>query len=102
MTDSPEPRPRLRLGVRIVVFVLGWVLILVGVAGLVLPGIQGVLTIVAGAALLSLDNELIYRLMRRAFLRWPHLWDRIERLRERAHNRLHRRKEEPKEERKGE
>jgi len=90
MIDSPSPRPRLRLGVRIGVFVVGWILILVGVAGLVLPGIQGVLTIILGAALLSLDNELIYRLMRRAFLRWPHLWDKVERLREKTHDRLHR------------
>ncbi|MEP7009612.1 MAG: PGPGW domain-containing protein [Acidobacteriota bacterium] len=90
LIEPPAPRPRLRLGVRIGVFVVGWILILVGVAGLVLPGIQGVFTIVTGAALLSLDNELIYRLMRRAFLRWPHLWDRIERLREKTHERLHR------------
>src|SRR5262245_49991453 len=91
MTDpSPPPRPRLRLGVRIGIFIVGWVLILVGVAGLVLPGVQGVLTIVLGAALLSLDNELIYRLMRRIFNRWPHLWERVERLRERTHDKLHR------------
>ncbi len=90
MIEPPPPRPRLRLAVRIGIFVIGWVLILIGVAGLVLPGIQGVLTIVSGAALLSLDNELIYRLMRRVFLRWPHLWEKIERLRERAHERLHR------------
>lgn len=90
MIEPPSPRPRHRLGVRIGLFVIGWILILVGVAGLVLPGIQGVVTIVAGAALLSLDNELIYRLMRRIFLRWPHLWERIERLREKTHDRLHR------------
>ncbi|HXU30081.1 MAG TPA: PGPGW domain-containing protein [Thermoanaerobaculia bacterium] len=98
MVEPSPPRLRHRLGVRIGLFVVGWVLILVGVAGLVLPGIQGVLTIVVGAALLSLDNELIYRLMRRAFLRWPHLWERVERLREKTHERLHRlfRRDEPK------
>ncbi|HEV7667009.1 MAG TPA: PGPGW domain-containing protein [Thermoanaerobaculia bacterium] len=90
MIESPPPRPRLRLKVRIGVFIVGWILILVGIAGLVLPGIQGVLTIVTGAALLSLDNDLIYRMMRRAFLRWPHLWERIESLREKTHDRLHR------------
>jgi uncharacterized membrane protein YbaN (DUF454 family) len=90
LIEPPPPRPRLRFRVRIGLFVVGWVLILVGVAGLVLPGIQGVLTIVTGAALLSLDNDLIYRLMRRSFLRWPHLWDRIEGLREKTHERLHR------------
>jgi hypothetical protein len=80
-----EPRPPLPLGVRIAVFVAGWVLILVGVAGLVLPGIQGVITIVAGAALLSLDNELVYRGLRRLLTRWPKVWHKVEHFRERAH-----------------
>lgn len=84
-----EPRPRLPFGVRVGVFILGWLLILVGIAGLVLPGIQGVITIVAGAALLSLDNELAYRGLRRLLVRWPHVWRRVEHFREKAHDRLH-------------
>ena len=85
-----EPRPPLPFGARIGIFILGWVLILVGVAGLVLPGIQGVFTIVLGAALLSLDNELVYRGLRKAFARWPHLWHKVEHFREKAHDRVHR------------
>jgi hypothetical protein len=88
--SEPEPRPPLSLGIRIGIFVVGWVLILVGVAGLVLPGIQGIVTILAGAALLSLDNELVYRGLRRLLARWPNLWLRVERFRERAHDWLHR------------
>ena len=89
---SPENRrPPLPLGVRIAIFVIGWLLILIGVAGLVLPGIQGVFTIVVGAALISLDNELVYRGLRRVFQRWPKVWDRIERFREKAHDWIHRR-----------
>ena len=84
-----EPRPPLPMGVRVGIFILGWLLILVGVAGLVLPGIQGVFTILLGAALLSLDNELVYRGLRRLLVRWPHLWRRVERFRERSHDRLH-------------
>jgi hypothetical protein len=87
---APEPRPPLSLGIRIGIFGVGWVLILVGVAGLVLPGIQGVITILAGAALLSLDNELVYRGLRRLLGRWPRLWQRVEHFRERAHDWLHR------------
>ena len=83
-------RPPLPLGVRVGIFIAGWLLILVGVAGLVLPGLQGILTILAGAALLSLDNELVYRGLRRLLTRWPHLWHRVEHFRERAHDRLHR------------
>jgi len=85
-----EPRPPLPMGVRVGIFVVGWLLILVGVAGLVLPGIQGIATILIGAALLSLDNELVYRGLRRLLTRWPHLWTRLESFRERAHDRIHR------------
>lgn len=85
-----ERRPPLPFGVRVTIFLLGWVLILVGVAGLVLPGIQGVVTIVAGAALLSLDNQMAYRGLRKVFKRWPSLWRRIEHFREKAHDRIHR------------
>ncbi len=88
---SPENRPPMPLGIRIAIFVVGWLLILIGVAGLVLPGIQGVFTIVVGAALISLDNELVYRGLRRVFQRWPKVWDRIEGFREKAHDWIHRR-----------
>ncbi len=77
------------MGARIAIFAAGWVLILVGVAGLVLPGLQGIITILAGAALLSLDNELVYRGLRRLLGRWPHLWHRVEHFRDRAHDRIH-------------
>jgi hypothetical protein len=87
----PDPLPRLPFRTRVVIFVVGWVLVLIGVAGLVLPGIQGIFTILLGAALLSLDNELVYRGLRRSLTRWPRAWQRIERFREKAHRRLHRR-----------
>jgi hypothetical protein len=85
-----EPRPPLPVGVRIGIFIVGWLLILVGVAGLVLPGIQGIATILIGAALLSLDNELVYRGLRRGLARWPKVWRRVEHFREKAHDRIHR------------
>ncbi len=85
-----EPRRPLPLWVRVTVFVLGWVLILIGVAGLVLPGIQGIATIILGAALLSLDNQLIYRGLRRSLSRWPKVWHMIERFRAKAHDKIHR------------
>jgi hypothetical protein len=89
---EPDPVRPLPFRTRVLIFVAGWVLILIGVAGLVLPGIQGIFTILLGAALLSLDNELVYRGLRRALVRWPRAWQRIERFREKAHRRLHRRK----------
>lgn len=84
-----EQRPPLPMGARIAIFVLGWLLILVGVAGLILPGIQGIATILVGAALLSLDNQLVYRGLRKALQRWPSVWRRIEGFREKAHDKIH-------------
>lgn len=82
----------LPLGIRIVLFLLGWTLVLVGVAGLVLPGIQGVLTLFAGAAVLSLVSELVYEWLRALLHRWPGVWRRFEGLRLKLHRRLQRRK----------
>ena len=94
--DASEepPRRHLSVGARVAIFLVGWVLILVGIAGLVLPGIQGGVTILAGAALLSVDNKLFYRLLHRGLHRWPWIWSRVERFREKAHvwaEKLHRR-----------
>jgi uncharacterized membrane protein YbaN (DUF454 family) len=90
MTGEIPPRPRLPFRARAALFILGWLLILIGVAGLVLPGIQGIATILIGAALLSLDNELVYRGLRRLLARWPQAWHRLEGFREKARERLHR------------
>jgi uncharacterized membrane protein YbaN (DUF454 family) len=70
---------------------VGWLLVLVGIAGLVLPGIQGIATILFGAALLSVASEMAYELLRKGFQRWPSVWDRFERFREKMHRWLHRR-----------
>ncbi len=92
-TDGPEADPALSpLSTlsRLLLLVAGWLLILIGIAGLILPGIQGIVTIVAGAAVLSLASEIAYRLMHRALSRWPKLWTRIERLRAKVHGWFHR------------
>ena len=81
-------RRPLPLWLRIVVLLVGWIVVLVGIAGLVLPGIQGIATIVIGAAILSVASELAYELTRKALRRWPWLWDRVERLGDRIHDKL--------------
>ena len=68
----------LPIKIRIAVFLIGWLLILVGILGLVLPGIQGILTLAIGAALLSLASEVVYERMRRSFHRWPQTWRKLE------------------------
>ena len=82
--------PKLSLGMRVVAFVIGWGLVLIGVAGLALPGIQGVLTLLAGTAVLSVVSETVYRLLRRLFSRWPRGWKRVRSFRRKVHGWLHR------------
>jgi uncharacterized membrane protein YbaN (DUF454 family) len=92
--STPEPPAHLRhplpLWVRIAVLTVGWLVLLVGVAGLVLPGIQGIATILAGLAILSISSELAHRWMRRALQRWPKLSRRVESFRTRVNDWLHR------------
>lgn len=94
MAEETQVRRRRRLRrplplwLRILVLLVGWIVLLVGVAGLVLPGIQGVATIVIGAAILSVASELAYEWMRKVLRRWPAVWDRVERFRDRIHDKL--------------
>lgn len=85
----PHLRP-LPLWLRIALLFVGWLIVLVGVAGLVLPGIQGILTIVVGAAILSVASERAYRAIRSVVKRWPTIHDRLDRFRERVHDKLSR------------
>lgn len=90
-----QPRKRrlipLPLKLRIGLFLVGWMLVLVGVVGLVLPGIQGILTLFLGASLLSLVSELVYELLHLLLARWPRILRRVEVFRWRTHRRLRRR-----------
>ena len=90
MRTGSSRLPKLSLGMRVVAFVLGWGLVLVGVVGLALPGIQGVLTLLAGTAVLSVISETVYRLLRWLFRRWPGGWKRVAGFRRRVHGWLHR------------
>ena len=85
----PQLRP-LPLWLRIGLLFIGWLIILVGIAGLVLPGIQGILPIVVGAAILSVASERAYRAIRYVVKRWPSIHDRLDRFRERLHDKLSR------------
>jgi uncharacterized membrane protein len=63
---------------RVGVFVAGIAMVLVGLAGLVLPGIQGILSLVLGAALLSLTSERLYARLHELMVRWPSIWRRLD------------------------
>lgn len=83
--EHDDPLPRLPWGVRVALLGLGWILVLIGILGLALPGIQGILTLALGAAVLSLASRSTYRFLRRRLQRWPAAWDRIERFRARVY-----------------
>ena len=81
---APELRP-LPTPIRIGLYFLGWFLLLVGLLGLALPGIQGILTMALGAALLSLASEAAHRRLRSLLRRWPAAQRLMERFRARVH-----------------
>lgn len=76
--------------VRITLIVVSLLLLAIGIAGLVLPGIQGIVTILAGLALLSLVSRSTHRALRWSLGPWPKLRKRVERHRHRFRNWLHR------------
>ena len=102
--DSPEPaakqpseagplvRPprrrsarRLPFHVRVWLWVAGILLLILGIAGLFLPFLQGVLFLILAAAVLSLASHRVYRWMQNLVAeRWPNAWQRLERFRTRV------------------
>ena len=82
--------PPLHWAIRLIVLVIGGLLLVIGIAGLVLPGIQGILTIVLGLAVVSLASDFVHRQLRRLLIRWPRAHHTMERFRERVHGWLHR------------
>ena len=72
--------------VRILLYFVGWFLIIVGLLGLVLPGIQGILTLAFGAAALSLVSEAVHRWLRSVLNPWPAGQRRLEQIRAKVHS----------------
>ena len=83
--DRRGPLAPLPWSVRLLVLFVGTVLIAIGTAGLVLPGIQGILTIAVGLAVVSLASDRVHRQLRRLLSRWPSVQERVENFRHRAH-----------------
>jgi hypothetical protein len=80
----------LPLWVRVLVLSAGWFLVLLGIAGLFLPILQGALSLALGLALLSIGSQRVHLWLRRVMGRWPGLWKRMERFRRRLYGWLHR------------
>jgi hypothetical protein len=75
-----SPRKLSYLG-RLVAGILAWFFLVVGLAGLVLPGIQGILTLALSATMFSLTSTRVHERMRSAFRPWPKGWRRIVKVR---------------------
>ena len=69
---------------RIALLTLGWTLIVLGVAGLFLPFLQGILFILAGLWVLSRESEWAHRLFVRLGDRFPRARDRMPQLKDRV------------------
>lgn len=70
---------------RAVLATVGVLLLLLGVAGLFLPFLQGILFLLLAAAVLSLASERVYGWLRGLVAhRWPGAWRRVERFRTRV------------------
>ena len=73
-----------RLIKRVAVLTLGWLFILFGIVGLVLPVLQGILFLLIGLALLSTESEIARNVLGRLRARFPRLSERIEFAEDRA------------------
>ena len=76
--------PALSPSARILLTILGWLLMALGLLGLVLPGLQGVLTLILGAATLSLVSRSMLNALRYLFRPWPRGWRALLRARRRV------------------
>ena len=72
-------------GKRIVVLALGWMFILLGVAGLFLPVLQGILFLLIGLIILSSEYVWAHHLLRRLKQRFPGTAQHAEHAKEHAH-----------------
>ena len=75
-----SPRQLPYLG-RVVAGILAWILLVVGLAGLVLPGLQGVLTLALSATMFSLTSTRVHERLRSSFRPWPKGWRRVVKVR---------------------
>ena len=73
---------------KVALYIVGILFILLGIAGIFLPILQGVLFILIGAAVLSVASETVYDWMHRLLHRRPKIWDRVHRFRARVHDKL--------------
>jgi hypothetical protein len=82
--------PDLPLSLRIGLLILGWFVIVLGLAGLLLPGLQGVLLLMLGAAILSVASDSVHRWLEGLLEHRPRMRQRLNAFRTKLQSKLHR------------
>lgn len=83
--EDPLHLPELPLRVRIAFLVLGWLMLLLGVAGIFLPVLQGFAFIFIGLVMLSIASERLHGWLERLLRRRPRIRQRYQQLRHKLH-----------------
>ena len=89
--DTHVHIPDLPLGLRVVLLIFGWLVIVLGLAGLLLPGLQGILLLILGAAILSVASDSVHRWLENLLEHRPKMRRRLNTFRSKLHSRLRRR-----------
>lgn len=76
------------LAKRVLIYVLGWAFILLGIAGLFLPVLQGILFLLLGLLILSKESRFAKGLIRKIRNRYPDQYQKVHDLKERLKNRI--------------
>ena len=75
---------------RILILAVGWAFILLGIAGLFLPVLQGILFLLIGLIILSSEYVWAHHVLRKLRERFPAVAKHADHAKERAHAWLHR------------
>lgn len=84
--------PDLPLPLRLALLALGWLVVVLGLAGLLLPGLQGILLLILGAAVLSVASDTAHRWLENLLEHRPNMRRRLNSFRSKLHAKLSRRK----------
>lgn len=83
--------PDLPLPLRVALLVFGWFVVILGLAGLLLPGLQGILLLVLGGAILSVASDSVHRWLEKTLEHRPNMLRRLNSFRTKLHTKLSRR-----------
>lgn len=91
-SESVVHIPDLPLALRFVLLAVGWLVIILGLAGLLLPGLQGILLLILGAAILSVASDSVHRWLEQLLEHRPRMRRRLNAFRTKLHDKLSRRR----------